>query len=134
MKYLFAFINGLGYLYALLCAGVILAYCWAPDALWAPIFAQRDFIGASSFYLALAWLCLKPLHSIADCMGLYLDAINEAEASRNQPSSAFSFAMSYIWQQHLLWRIPFVLILLMLMGEVSDGMLNPKENLAITIQ
>lgn len=124
MKYLFAFINGLGYLNALLCAGVMLAYYWAPDALWDQLCAERKLIDESIFYLFFAWLCLKPLHSIADCMGRYLDALNAAEAGGTQPNSDFGFAMSYIWHQHLLWRIPLVLILLVLMGAVSSDMLT----------
>ncbi len=124
MKYLFLFINALGYFCALVCGIVILSYYFAPDELFKAMQAHDLRIQGPAFFAFFGWLALKPLHTIADGMGRYLDQCNQADEEGTSYPSIIKFTLSTIWKQHLWWRMPLVLILLMLMLGTSDKILN----------
>lgn len=123
MKYLLAFINGVGYLYVGICGVVILSYYFALDAKFESLCHHADSIQAASFWTFFAWLLLKPLHTIADGMGRYLDELNESEAAGTSVPSQWTFIFRYIWSQHLLWRIPLVLLFMLVLFNCCDTIL-----------
>ncbi len=114
----------MGYLCVGIASLVILGYYLAPDGIREVIYQHGDNILGSILITFGIWLTLKPLHTLADGLGLYFDKLNKSEAENSSKPNPLSFIIQYIRTQHLLWRIPLVLIFMLFLINCCDTVLK----------